>query len=516
MKVAKSFHLIDKPTFLGALGLLLAVTIPLMLYPEQGARVVLDAKDFLTENFGFLYLLLGAGAGIFMLYIAFSDIGRISLGHPDEKPEFSTLSWAAMLFCAGIGASILYWGTIEWAYYYEAPPFSVTPRSTEAIEWATAYPIFHWGITGWALYCLPTLAIAYGYFVRGLPSLRLSANCRPVIGDAADGWLGRLIDLIFMVGLLGAAGTGIGLAVPLISTGLSRLFGVEDTFGLNIAVIVAVTATFSASVWYGLEKGIQRLSRWNIILTLLLLAFVLIVGPTVFILDTGTNALGQMLQNFIKMNFWTDPIDETGFVESWTIFYWAWWIALAPFMGMFVARISKGRTLREVVIGMIGIGPAGCLIFFTILGNYALKLELDGALSVTSQLQTEGAPYAITSVILSLPAGVAALALFCLVSLVYMATTYDSAAYTLALGATRRLAMGDHPPRWHRLFWAVVVGIIPLALMYLGGLKAFQTASIAVSLPLVAVGVLLAVALVKSLRADHLRRSGTADEFPPS
>ena len=503
---------LDPFVFIATAVFVAVVSIPMLLAPDQGERTIDAIFSFLTQRLGFVYVWAAIANLAFVCWIGFGRYGRVRLSRGGEGPEFSTFSWVAMLFCAGMGTGILYWGTIEWAYYFDRPPFGAAPGSTEAIEWATAYPVFHWGITGWALYCLPTLAIAYGYFVRGLPSLRLSASCRPLIGAAADGWLGRMIDLIFMVGLLGAAGTGIGLAVPLISTAMSRLFGIEVSFALNVAVILAVTALFSASVWYGLERGIQRLSRWNVILTLLLLAFVLIVGPTVFILDTGTNAVGHMLQNFIKMNFWTDPIDETGFVESWTIFYWAWWIALAPFMGMFVARISKGRTLREVVFGMIGIGPAGCIVFFTILGNYALKLELDGALEVSQLLRTHDAPHAITSVILSLPAGTLVLALFCIVSLVFMATTYDSAAYTLALGATRRLAIDAHPPRWHRVFWALVVGVIPLALMYLGGLKVFQTASIAVSLPLVAVGVLLAGALVRSLRSGPPHAAGSTGQ----
>jgi BCCT family betaine/carnitine transporter len=350
---------IDPIVFIATAVFVAAVAIPLLVAPEQGGRVVGATFAFLTQQLGFLYIWAAIANLAFVCWIGLGRFGKVRLSSDGSGPEFSTFSWAAMLFCAGMGTGILYWGTIEWAYYIDSPPYGAAPRSTEAIEWATAYPLFHWGVTGWALYCLPALALAYGFFVRGQPSLRLSTACRPLIGDAADGWLGTLIDLIFMVGLLGASGTGIGLAVPLISTGLARLVGIEVGFGLNTAVILVVTLIFSASVWFGLEKGIQRLSRWNVNLTLVLLAFVLVVGPTVFILDTGTNAVGHMLQNFIKMNFWTDPIDETGFVESWTIFYWAWWIALAPFMGMFVARISPGRTLREVVYVMIGIGPAG-------------------------------------------------------------------------------------------------------------------------------------------------------------
>ena len=498
---------VDRFILVATAVLLLAVSVPLIVAPKAGGAVVQSVFDFITGNFGVVYVWAAVINLVFLAWLAFGRYGRVRLSNDDSPPDFSTFSWASMLFCAGIGTGILYWGTIEWAYYYDAPPFGIEPRSTEAIEWATSYPIFHWGVTGWAFYCLPALAIGYAYFCRGVKSMRLSDNCRAVIGDHADGALGKVIDLLFMLGLLGAAGTGIGLAVPLISNGLSQLLGVPDSFQLKIVVVLAVTAVFAASVYAGLERGIRRLSNLNVVLTLGLLLFVLITGPTLFILKAGTSSLGHVLQNFVRMNSWTEPIGESAFVETWTIFYWAWWIALGPYMGMFVARISRGRSIREVIFGMLGFGTAGCALFFIVFGNYALHLELSGTLSVTSLLQDEGAPQAIIAVVRSLPFSSVVLALFCVVCLVFMATTYDSAAYTLALGATRRIEVGQDPPRWHRLFWAFGIGVLPVTLMFLGGLTPFQTASVVVSLPLIAVGVLMAVSLVRSLREDQAESS---------
>ncbi|MEE2897570.1 MAG: BCCT family transporter [Gemmatimonadota bacterium] len=494
---------VDRFIFVATAVLLLAVSVPLMVAPVAGEAAVQATFDFITGNFGVVYIWAAVINLGFLSWLAFGRYGHVRLSNDDSPPEFSTFSWVSMLFCAGIGTGILYWGTVEWAYYFEAPPFGVEPRSVEAIEWATSYPIFHWGITGWAFYCLPALAIGHAYFCRGMPSMRLSDNCRAVIGDRTDGPLGKVIDLLFMLGLLGAAGTGIGLAVPLISNGLSELLAIPDSFGLSVVVVLVVTAVFAASVYVGLERGIRRLSNLNVVLTLALLVFVLVAGPTLFILKTGTNSLGHVLQNFVRMNSWTEPIGETGFVETWTIFYWAWWIALGPYMGMFVARISRGRSIREITLGMLAFGTAGCALFFIVFGNYALHLELTEALSVTSILQDEGAPQAIIAVVQSLPLAPVVLALFCLVCLVFMATTYDSAAYTLALGASRRLEVGQDPPRWHRLFWAFGIGVLPITLMFLGGLTPFQTASVVVSLPLIAVGVLMAVSLVRSLREDQ-------------
>ena len=302
MKTPDPDHLIDKPTFFGALSLLMAVTLPLLIYPEQGAAWVQVARDFLTDKLGFLYLILGAGAGVFMLFIAFSDIGRISLGHPDEKPEFSTVSWAAMLFCAGIGASILYWGTIEWAYYYQAPPFQIEPKSAEAARWAAAYGIFHWGPLAWAIYLIPALPIAYFYYVRDRNVLKVSEALLPVLGEAkAHGKTGTLVDVLFVFGMLGGGATTLGLAAPLINEGAHELFGAPRNIGTQVIVLLICTSIFGASAYAGLKAGIQRLSHINLWLALLLLVFVFVAGPTVFMANTGLDALGRVVSNIVHM-----------------------------------------------------------------------------------------------------------------------------------------------------------------------------------------------------------------------
>ena len=494
---------IDRFVFLATVMFVLGASLPLLLAPTTGERAVTFAFDFVTQRLGILYVWSAVANFVFLAWLAFGSYAKIRFARAGEGPDFRTSSWAAMLFCGGMGTGILYWATIEWAYYYTAPPFGVDPRSPEAVEWATSYPIFHWGPIGWAFYCMPALAIGHAYFVRGTSSLRLSDACRIIIGRHADSALGRIIDLIFMVGLIGAAATGIGLAVPLISAELGALLGIQENFRLNLAIILTVTGLFSVSVYSGLERGIKRLSNLNAILALALVAFIVAAGPTLFVLETGTNALGQVGQSFIRMSMWTDSIRNTGFVESWTIFYWAWWIALGPFMGMFVARISRGRSIREVIFGVIGFGSAGCTLFFVVLGNYALHLDLIGRLPVTALLRSEGAPRAIVAVIESLPFGQVVLVLFCIVSLIFMATTYDSAAYTLALGATRRLASDGNPARWHRLFWAFAISVLPVALIFLGGLRSLQSGVVVGSLPLLGVGILLAAALVRGLRETH-------------
>ena len=267
-------------------------------------------------------------------------------------------------------------------------------------------------------------------------------------------------------------------------------------------MVLLTTATIGVSVWLGLQKGIRRLSNLNTVLAAAVLVFVLVAGPTGFIVETGARSLGRLLWNYLPMSLWRDPSRDGGFVADWTVFYWGWWIALGPFVGIFVCKISRGRTIRELVFGVLGFGSLGCAMYFIVLGNYSLYLQLHGLLPVVDIVIERGQAAAISAIVTTLPMGQALLAVLMLVALIFAATTYDSASYTLASIVTRRLPAHEHPRPWHRVFWACVLGVMPAALLYLGGLKALQTISIIVSLPLIAVFVILAVALVRSLAAD--------------
>ncbi len=493
---------IDWFIFISSAAIVFAVCIPLALYPDSGALVLDEAFRFVTHKLGIGYILFSIAAIGLLVYLAFSRFGSIRLG-TQLRPDFSTFSWAAMLFCGGIGTSVLYWGTIEWAHYYRAPPMGVAPQSVDALQWAMAYPIFHWGFTGWALYCLPAVAVAYAYHVRGVRSLTLSAACEPIIGEWAHRFPGRMIDMTYMIGLVGACSTGIGLAVPLIAACLERMFGFENTFTLKVLVITAVTIVFAISVWVGLERGIKRLSNLAVWLAFGLLVFVLITGPTVYILELGTATFGFMLQNYLTMSTWTDPAAASDFVESWTVFYWAWWLALGPFMGIFITKISGGRSLRQVILGSLGFGTLGTALFFIVLGNYAVYLELAGQLPVLDTLRDQGAAKAVVDVIASLPLSLVVLPIFGLVCVIFAATSYDSASYTLASSTTRALPRDAHPARWNRLFWAVTLGLLPITLIQIGGLRPLQSAVVAVSVPLLFVVALMTAGLFRSLHEDE-------------
>ncbi|HIF9218864.1 TPA: BCCT family transporter [Photobacterium damselae] len=511
-----NFQLIDRPTFFGALGLLISTVVPLLLFPKEGAEWIAIAKSFMTDKLGFLYLGLGVAAFFFMIYIVFSDIGQIKLGDPDEAPEFKTASWAAMLFCGGIGASILYWGAIEWAYYYQSPPFQLEPGSEEAVRWAATYGIFHWGPIAWSIYLVPALPIAYFFYVRKQPVLKVSAALMPVIGEArSHGWVGKLVDVLFIFGLLGGGATTLGLAAPLITEGVNYLFGVPKTTETQVVVLLVCTAIFAYSAYAGMEKGIKLLSNINFWGALGLLAFILICGPTIFMLETGLDSLGRMLSNFFVMATWAEPFGgygsfaDTHFPQDWTIFYWAWWLVFAPSMGLFVARISRGRTIKQMVTGSIFFGSMGCFLFFMILGNYGLSLQLSGALDVVGILNAEGATKAIFSILEQLPFSTFVIAAFTVLCLIFTATTFDSISYILASVVQNNVT--EEPMRWNRLFWAFALSFMPSVLLFMGGLSTLQTAAIVGGLPLLVIAVMLMVSAVKAATLDLSHQEGYED-----
>lgn len=492
---------IDPIVFWSSLLVIIAATLLLVVNRETAEPVLDGLMTAITSQLDWTFQFLTMGLFILLIWLIFGRHGKIKLG--DGEPEFSNFSWGAMLFCAGMGTSIMFWSILEPIYYYTGPPFGIEPNSNEAAEWAVTYGLFHWGISAWSLYALPTVTIAYSFFVKKQTSLKISTACKGVLGKYADGWVGKIIDILVIWSLVGGLGTSLGLGVPMVSTTIGEILGLEQSLGLSIIIILIWTVIYCTSAYFGLYKGISKLSDINVYLAIALAAFVLIAGPTLFILSNFSNSLGLMLQNFVRMGFYTDPINKSGFPQTWTIFYWAWFAATAPFMGLFVARISKGRTIRELVSAILLWGSLGSWLYFAVFGGYSLHLQLNDILPVTDLLNEQGGPAAIVEILKTLPLSQIVLIFFVVLAFIFLATSLDSATYILSSIATKELKDQQEPARWHRLLWGVILAVLAIVLLIIGGLRVIQTSSVIVSAPVIIIYLLLAISLVRWLKQDE-------------
>ncbi|MFB5087556.1 BCCT family transporter [Psychrobacillus sp. PGGUH221] len=492
---------IDSLVFWSSLIVIAIAIVSLVVFKDSAEPLMNSILKGITHQLDWAFQFLTFGLFIMLMWLVFSKYGNVKLG--EEAPEFSTFSWGAMLFCAGMGTSIMFWSMMEPIYYYMGPPFGIEPLSNEAANWSVAYGMFHWGISAWCLYAMPTVTIAYSFFVKKNHSLKISTACRGILGKHADGFLGQAIDILVIWSLVGGLGTSLGLGVPMVSTVIGEVFGVQQSMTLSIVIIVIWTVIFCASAYLGLYKGIRKLSDWNVYMALGLAIFVLIAGPTLFILSNFTNSFGIMLQNFAMMSFYTDPINKSGFPQAWTVFYWAWFAATAPFMGLFVARISRGRTIRELITHILLWGSLGSWIYFGVFGGYTINLQLTDKLNVVDVLNNEGGPAAVVAILKTLPLSEIVLPFFIVLGFIFLATSLDSATYILSAIATKKLEGTQEPARWHRMLWGAILAAIAVALLLIGGLNVIQTSSVIVSVPVIIVYLLLATSLIRWLKKDY-------------
>ena len=481
----------------------LGITCTLMMcYPDQANKVLNAILKYTTHQLGAGYLWLALFGGVFLIWIGSSRYGNIRLGK-SATPEFSTMSWAGMLFCAGIGASILYVANTEWIYHYISPPFGIDPKSNEAAVWGQTYGLFHVGVSAWIIYALPSVPIAYSYWVRNKPSLRLAAMCEGVLGRHTDNWPGKLIDICYVVALFGGVGTSLGLCTPLFATGLSRIVGIEPSFTLDVVVVIFATLMFSLSLYLGLEKGLKRFSDFNVRVGLIYIFAIIIIGPTAFIVNSFSNSVGLMASNFFYMSLHTDPVAGGGFPQGWTIFYWAWWLAYAPFMGLFVAKISKGRTLRELIFGQLFYGTLGAWLIYGVFGNISLFYEMNGVVPVVEVFNAKGGSAAAIEVIANMPLPFLSLGIFLVLAFVNMSTSFDSVGYVLAAITSKNVTEDKQPARWLRVFWAMFMAFVAITMLSLGGLKPLQTSCVVLAFPLIFIVGIAVISFLKWIREDE-------------
>lgn len=496
---------IDKPLFISTLLVLIAVSVPIILYPDQAMGVVNKIRDFMLYNLGVYYVWFGFFTVIFCLYICFSKYGKIKLGDPDTKPEYSTFSWAAMLFCGGIGGTVMYWGAIEWVYYYSGyTPLHIVSGSAQAYEMAAAMGPYHWGGICWTIYIVCGVACAYIMYVRKSKVFRISEACRGVLGNKVDGVVGKIIDIGFMFGLIGAAATAFGLQTPFIARLITTITGIPDGTPLRLAILVGVASIFGITSYMGITKGMKRISDLNVILAIGVLVVVLFSGSAIYTLKMATTSLGILAENFITMSSWMDPQGVSGgFPEWWTVFYWAWAAMYAPFYGLFFAKISKGRTMAQMIAGSVGFGSLGCFTVFQVLGGYGMHLNSTGVIDVVKMQAEEGDAQTIVNILQTVPGGSILLVVVLVVIVLFSATTYDATSGVLAGVSQYQLDENGESKPWLRLVWAGLLVMLPAGFIISGSqLGPLQTITIIFALPVTFICILTVVSFFKMVKQD--------------
>lgn len=454
------------------------------------------AFGFTVDKFGWFYLLGAFAFLLFSLYLAFSKYGKVKLGEDDDEPEYSTTTWFAMLFSAGMGIGLVFWGVAEPLSHYVTPP-SGQGGTREAAQLALRYSFFHWGLQPWGIYTIIALALAYFQFRKGQRGL-ISSTFYPLLGDKVNGPIGKLIDVLAVIATAFGVATSLGLGVLQINGGLSHLTGISNTIATQVMIIAIVTVLYLVSATTGLDRGIKLLSNTNLILAAGLLLFVLFLGPTTFIFNTYTATMGSYLQNLVQMSLRMTPFTESTWVADWTLFYWAWWIAWAPFVGMFIARVSKGRTIREFVLGVMLIPTLFSCLWFTVFGGTGLyQVMFEG--SNLAQLAKEDVTMPLFLMLENLPLGTILAAVATLLIITFFITSADSATFVLGMLSSN----GNLDPNNKiKITWGVLQSAIAVVLLVSGGLQGLQTASIITALPFTVILVLMCVSIIKALKME--------------
>ncbi|WP_082536325.1 MULTISPECIES: BCCT family transporter [unclassified Roseateles] len=477
-------------------GVIGAVVLWGLLMPQSLAAVFDVALAFITRNVGWLYLWVVLGLVVFALLLAFSRYGNLKLGAEDEDPEFSSAAWFAMLFAAGMGIGLVFWGVAEPLSHYADPPPGIAPATPEAANAAMRYSFFHWGLHPWAVYSVVALAIAFFQFRRGRSGLVSSAT--ESLPWPALRRLGPLFDTLAIIATAFGVAASLGIGALQINSGLASVFGIAVGTPAQLAIIATTTALFLTSTISGLDRGIKWLSSANLLLAAALAVAVLLLGPTIAIVNTFTNTLGGYLSELVRMSLRTTPFRDSGWVGGWTIFYWAWWISWSPFVGLFIARVSRGRTIREFVIGTVLAPTTAAFVWFSVFGGAALHVEILQGIDLASAARADPST-AMFALFDALPGGTLLAVVATLLVLVFFVTSGDSAVLVLGMMSTRG---NPNPAARVKLLWGLLVAGVAAALLLSGGLKAVQTATIVFALPFTAVIGLLVLALWRGVRED--------------
>lgn len=477
---------------------ILILCLLFFLMPEQSTNVISSIRFFLGDQLGSCYIIMGLASFFCSLYLAFSKYGQIRLGNL-EKPKHSPFQWGSMMFTAGLAADILFYSLCEWILYAGEDHIM---NMGGIQDWASTYPLFHWGPTAWSFYLI--LAVAFGFMlhVRKRNKQKYSEACRPLLGKHVDGFAGKLIDLIAVFALLAGTATTFSLATPLLSLAISRVFGIPQSNLLTIALLAIIGITYTITVYFGM-KGIAKLAASCTYLFFALLAYVLLGGGEIrYTIETGISAIGNMAQNFIVLSTWTDALRITSFPQNWTIFYWAYWMVWCVATPFFIGTISAGRTIKQTVLGGYFWALAGTFTSFIILGNYGLSLQTMGKLDLISMYQASGDLYeTIIAIMETLPLAQAGLILLAVTMIAFYATSFDALTIVAASYSYKSLEADQEPHRNVKLFWAILLILFPIALIFSESSMAnLQSVSIIAAFPIGVIIILIMASFFKDAK----------------
>ena len=497
----KQFHKnIDKRVFyIGGIVCLLFVAIAIIA-PKAAESAFAWLLNVFCSDFGWFYLLAVMGFIVFLIYVACSKYGKIPLGRDGDKPEHSTFSWFFMLFAAGMGIGLVFWSVAEPMSHYITPPYG-TGSTTESATLAMQYTFMHWGLHPWACYGIIGLPLAYFQFRKGKPAL-LSSCLEPILGQHRySSVLGSIVDVLAVFATVFGVATSLGLGAMQINSGLFYVFGLPYNNIMLLTIIAITTVLFITSSVTGIDKGIKVLSDTNMVIMAILLLFIFFSGATLFVLNFMVDSFGQYMSHLLSASFWTDPFGESnGWLNGWTIFYWGWWISWGPFVGGFIARISKGRTIREFVLGALICPMFLSVIFMSIMGGNAIHLDLNGVTSIRDAMG-ENISYALFALLGEVPFASFTSCIAVLLICIFFITSADSSTFVCAMMTAKGV---QNPPNSLKIFWGVTEGVVAAVLLFVGGLTALQSASILSAFPMIFVCFLMAAALLKVLKTENV------------
>jgi len=502
----KKYFDVHGPVFWPASVLIITLITITLLLGDQANAMFDTAQSAISSNGGWFLILCVNVFLIFTIYLAFSKFGEIRLGGKDAKPEFSTLAWFAMLFSAGMGIGIMFWSVAEPIYHFVSPPVGES-GTVEAAREAMSITFLHWGLHAWGIYAVVALSLAFFAFNKDLP-LSFRSVFYPLLGDRIYGWIGDLIDIFAVLATLFGLATSLGLGVQQVNAGLGHLFDVPVNTWVQVSLIIGITLMATASVVLGIDAGVRVLSEWNVRIAVAFLIFMLAVGPTIYIFDSFLQNTGQYLTSLPRLSFWAESYTGTDWQNSWTVFYWAWWISWSPYVGMFIARISKGRKVRDFILGVLIVPSMVTFLWLSAFGGSAIQLEMAGVGNIGDAV-TENVATALFILLEQFPIGAVTSFIGILLVMSFFVTSSDSGSLVVdSLTSGGKL----DAPVGQRIFWAQTEGAVAAVLLIGGGLGALQTAAVITGLPFAFILLVMCYSLYNGLSDEYKLQIERKDE----